>query len=122
MKYTAKFVEMVDARNNAINNMKKVIAEQSELLAYLTKEPEAAEKFKPLVEGLKNNIKDNEEKIAEFTEANNNTLFLINKLKNADGATLLFIEQVIKEIGIFENSTPPMASVENPQPERETEN
>lgn len=131
MKYTAKFVEMVDSRNKAIENMEKVVKDQTELLNYLTKDEEGREKFKVLIEGLKNNIKENEENIKKFTEANDNTLFLINKIKNADGKTTLFIEQIIKELGIFEAPEQPQApeapqaqeAVQAPnEPEPENEN
>jgi len=119
MKYTAKFEEMVDFRNQAIENCKKVVAEQDALVSYLSKEPEAKERFKQVIDSLNNEIKENQKKIIFLGEANANTLYLIEKLKKLDNDTSAFIEKIIKELGVFENM-PNIPKEEKPQPKDES--
>lgn len=109
MKFTNKFEEMIDARINAIENLKKVTAEQVELLNYLTETKESSEKFKILVDSLKNEIEKHEKDIDILTKANVFTISLIKRLKKMDDKTSKLVRDVIEELGIFkeqENQAP----------------
>lgn len=114
MKYTAKFEEMIDARNQAIENLKKVINEQDKLLKYLSKDEEGKKEFDILIKSIDNDIKNKQKTILEMSSQNQNTIFIVNKIKKADAETTKFIQDIIKELGIFEESE----QKENQKPEK----
>lgn len=123
MKYTAKFEEMIDARKQGIDNCNKIINEQKDLVEYLSATEETKKKFKPLIDALNKEMEEKDKTIKTLEEANKNTLFIVDKLKKCNTETSRFIEQIIKEIGIFE-TTPPApapepAPVEEPKDEKE---
>lgn len=105
MKYTYKFEEMIDARNEAIGNLERVKNEQTRLVEILKehdeKENNKSLKFTNLIEELTNKLKETEETIKNYKAQNENTIKLVLMLKKIDKDVCKVVEDVLDEIGLF---------------------
>lgn len=84
--YVVRFEEMVESRNEAIENAKKVINEQLYLVDVLKNHDENNEekRFEDLIEKINNQITEMNKYVKNLEEKNIKTNHLIDTLKNND--------------------------------------
>ena len=115
MKYTYKFEEMIDSRNEAIFNLEKVKTEQLRLIEVLKnhdeKETDEKLKFTPIIEDLVNKTNQMSDTIEKYKKQNASTISLVLKLKKTDKESCKLVEEVLDEIGIFKEPEMPQQEV-----------